>query len=303
MSKESAMAMATGTPPTALNAVVSQTQTTPSTTGEPLQSTPFSQHAKKEAELVRKQQEFKKEQETWGQERARLQDAKKQYDNYNELKKTDPVAALKVLGFSETDIFNYMANQQPVELTPEQRAVQAAEQAADAKIKAFEEAQTKKIKDAQVAEDKSLIDGYRSELVQTMQKDKDKFEYCSYYGREALDLAYETTLAVVKESGGNDVISAQEAMQMVEEYYEDKDKEMDRIKKRQSKIPAVAPPVPPARSRTLSGPAPQSEAPKPTITKTRTLHNGATSTLAATRLSNNESREQKRERLINALRG
>src|SRR5579863_6089690 len=163
MSHESALALATGTS-TPTQEAISQTPISQ----ESLQSAPFTHLAKKEADLVRARQEFKRDQEIWNQEKTRLQEAKKQYDEYNEAKKTDPLSALKKLGFSETDIFNYLANNQPPELTSEQKAAQAAESAADARIKAFEEAQTKKEKDAQIAQDKSLIQGFRQELNQVI---------------------------------------------------------------------------------------------------------------------------------------
>ncbi len=296
MSNESALALATGNP------IPPPTPTAPAPEPQ-LQSAPFNHLAKKESELVRQRNEFKKEQESWNQERTRLVEAKKQYDNYNELKKTDPVGALKTLGFSETDIFNYLANTQPPELTPEQKAAQAAEQAADAKIKEFEANQLKKEQDAQRAQDRSLIQGFKQEMSQVIAKNADKYEYCAYYGPEAEALAYETTLAIVKESKGADIITAAEAVEMVEEYFEERDKEMNKLKKRNPTPTIPAPKTEPVRTRTLSQPlAASQEIPKPTITKTRTLNNGLTSTVAATRHRMNETREQKRERLIEALK-
>lgn len=300
MSHESALALASGnsSPEPVAPAQEASIQGSPQ-----LQSTPFNHLAKKEAEFVRKTQEFKKEQDTWGQERARLADAKKQYDQYNELKKTDPVAALKMLGFSETDIFNYMANAQPPELSTEQKAIQAAEAAADAKIKAFEDNQTQKQVQARQAQDQNLIQGFKSELNQTIAKNAEKFEYCNYYGPEAEALAYEITLAVVNDSKGADIITAQEAVQMAEEYFEERDKEMNKLKKRNPTPPSAEPKVEPTRTRTVSPPqASVGEGPpKPAITKTRTLTNGISSTIASTRHRMNETKEQKRERLIQAL--
>lgn len=305
MSKEAALSMLTGSiPPPVPSASPENVPPTAPPQPAQLQSTPFSHLAKKEAELVRQRNEFKKDQETWGQERARLADAKKQYDQYNEMKKSDPVGALKMLGFSEQDIFNYMANAQPVELTAEQKAVQAAEQAADAKIKAFEENQTKKERDHQFAQDKEVIQSYRDDARQIVEKNSDKYEYCKFYGEEANALVWELASTVVKESQGKDFVTAEEAVQMAEEFYEEMDQSMNTLKKRQPKQAESVPTqtTQPTRTRTLSTPPTNSEAPKPTITKTRTLTNAATSTMASSRINRNETREQKRERLIDALR-
>lgn len=305
MSKDSAMSLLIGNPAPAPNVGTPPPNVveTPNVGTSNLQSTPFNQLAKKEADLVRQRNEFKKERETVEAERDRLGKAAQEYHAYQEAKKTDPVAALKMIGFNETDIFNYMAAQQKPELTPEQRAIQAAEQAADAKIKAFEEGQIKKEKDAQLVQDRGLIQGFKQEVTGVMQKNPDQYEYCNFYGKPAQDLAYEVTLEVVRQSKGQDIITAKEAADMVEEFYEEQDKLMSSLKKRQPQAPATAPTQKePERTRTLSTPPDNPDKPKPTITHSRTLHNGATSTVASTRQTRNETREQKRERLIEALR-
>lgn len=301
MSKEAAMAMLTGDSVPVLATIPTEIPQTPQAPS--LQSTPFNHLAKKEAELVRRRDEFKKEQETWAQERTRLEDAKRQYDEYLVAKSTDPVAALKKLGFNEQDIFNYMAGAQPPDLSPEQRAAQAAEQAAETRIRAFEESQTKKEKEAQAEQDKGLINGYRGELNKVISANPDKFEYCAYHGEQANQLAYEIALATVKESKGTDILTAKEAMELAEEYFEEEDKAMNHIKKRGYRPEAVPDPTSktPERTRTLSN-GPVSDAPKPAVQKIRTLSNSTNATVAATRLRMNESKEQKRERLIEALR-
>src|SRR5450631_3935233 len=117
MSKESALAM-TGTP--------NETTTTtppaaPTQAPQTVNSSAFSQLAKKETELVRQRQELKREQQALAAEKERLAGPAKQYQEYQDAKTKDPVAAMKMLGFSEQDIFNYMAQNEPVELTPEQK--------------------------------------------------------------------------------------------------------------------------------------------------------------------------------------
>ncbi len=297
MSKEAAMAMLTGSPAPAAPSpeipVAPEAQAAP----EPLKSTQFNAFAKKEAELVRQRQALSAERKT-------LEEASRQYQEFQLKKKEDPIAAMKMLGFSETDIFNYMANQQPVELTSEEKAVQAAQKAADERIKAFEDAQMKKEQDFQATQDKQAIATFQSEIAKVMQTNAEKFEYCAHYGEEAQDLAYELTAAVFKESEGKELLKPNEALEMAENYYEEKDKAMSGIRKRQPPKAEVAPPAPAERSRTVTPgyPNQKMDQPKPTISKTRTLTNAATSTVASTRYAGNETRTQKRERLMDRLR-
>lgn len=269
---------------------------------EALQSTPFSQLAKKEAEIVRQREIFKREKQAIEAEKTKLAEINKQIKLYEDTKKTDPIAALKMIGFSETDIFNYMAANEQKEPTPEERAAKAAEAAAEAKIKAFEEQQKQRIIAEQKERDTTLIKGFKSDIANTIKTNSEKYEYCNYYGPEAEALAYEITLATLKTSGGKDVLTPQEAIQMAEEYFENKDKEMATLKKRNPTPPPVEAPPSAERSRTVTPGFPNQEQPKPTVTKTRTLTNAATPTAASMRRTGPESREQKRERLMNALR-
>ena len=95
-----------------------------------------------------------------------------------------------------------MAAQQPVELTPEQKAAKAAEEATNARIKAFEDAQVKRDREAQDNADQSVIRGYRNSVSKAIKADPEKFEYCNYNGPVAEELIYETVLAVVTSSKG-----------------------------------------------------------------------------------------------------
>src|SRR5271165_5569431 len=132
MSKESAMAVATGQPVPAPSSPDLAAVPTPDVASPPadLPSKAFGHLAKKEAELVRLREEFKKERESFTSEREKFQPVVKQYQDYLQLKSTDPIAAMKLIGFSDADIFNYMAAQQPEEQTLEQKAIAAAENAA-----------------------------------------------------------------------------------------------------------------------------------------------------------------------------
>lgn len=315
MSKDAAMALLTGSSVPTQNPSPPQSEVTsipsegvsPSAASSPpkeLQSTPFSQLAKKESDLVRQKQEIKKQQELMASEKAKMSEIQKQVQLFEETKKKDPIAALKMIGFTETDIFNYMAAQEKPELSPEEKAAQAAVEATEAKLKAYEEAQLKKVQEEQTKRDQSLIQGFKEDLNQVIASDPVQFEYCHHYGPVAQELMYETTLAVYQASDGKEVLTPREAAEMVEAYYEEQDKLMSSLKKRQPT--PVAPSASeeaqaPTRSRTVTTPA-GSEPPKPVIHKTRTLTNAATGTVASTRHRMNETKEQKKERLIMALR-
>ena len=83
---------------------------------------------------------------------------------------------------------------------------------------------------------------------------------------------------------------------MVESFYEEQDKAMNNLKKRQPKAPPAPPPSKePVRTRTVSKPQ------TPPLTPPRTLNGRATATMASnTQMS--ETFAQKRERLIEKLR-
>jgi hypothetical protein len=304
MSRDSALAVATGNPvPETPNV-----HSVPSETADaPLQSTPFSLMAKKEAEIVRRNEELKKERALIDSEKLKIKDIQKQYDDYQSTKQKDPIAALKMLGFSETDILNYLAHEETPELSSEEKAIQAAEKAADAKIRAFEEAQAKRVKEEQLKVDQGLIDNYKRDIGKVVQSQPDEFEYCNYYGKEAQDLIYEYARQVVKTSKGQDFVTAEEAAKVIEQHFEEKDQEMNAIKKRtkasssndQTRAEAS---TEGRRTSTVTPGFPGEPQPKPSISRSRTLSGTAATVSAASRVSRNETKDQKRERLMDALR-
>lgn len=304
MSKESAMAVATGSSPApsasapTVAAPQSNLSVVPPQPPE-LPSAQFSQLAKRESEILRERQSLKTEREAIAAEKAKYEPIAQKYSDYLKQKETDPVAAMKTLGFSETDIFNFMAASQPVEVTPEQRAAQAAEAAAEAKIKEFEETQKQRALSQQKESDDAVVRVYRADVSKVIASDPVKFEYSNYHGPEAEALAYETALACAAKSDGKDVPTALEVAEMVENYYEEQDKAMNGLKKRQPKeapAPVQQTSRNPQRTRTISSPA-------DTLKPGRTLGSNATTTVASLKPSvTHETFTQKRERLIEKLR-
>jgi hypothetical protein len=305
MSNASAVALATGNPPPPVSAVegVSAPAVAAATTPpKDLDSSRFARLAKQEAENVKQRELIKAERAAVQADRDKLRPVWEQYENYQKTKATDPVAALKLMGFSETDIINYMAANDKPEPTAEEKAALAASKATEAALKAFTDNQAKLAQDTQTAKDTQIIQGYRSAIAKGIESDKEKFKYANHYGPAAEALAYEFALAVVAESKGTDVVSAAEAVQMVEDYYREQDESMSKLRAPKPESAPVAADA--SRSRTVTPGFPASnDQPKPPITKTRTLTDASPASVAAARHLRNESREDKRERLIKMLKG
>ena len=259
--------------------------------------------AKKEADIVRQRNEFKKEQAALAEQKKKYDDVVTKYQEFNELKAKDPIAALRQVGFTETEIFNYLAQAKEPELTPEQKAVAAAEAAASAKIKEFQDSQAEKDKTEAAARDQKTLVEFKGQISNVIKTNVDKFEYCAHEGAAAEALIYETVLQSVAQSGGKEYLSPEEAAQMVEEYYEERDKAMSGLKKRQP-APAAAAPAPtgPTRTRTVDPSSPGVAAAKATVQRSRTLSNAATATVASTTAKRAETPSEKRARLEAWLR-
>lgn len=295
MSKEAALAAATGgnpPPPPMAPAVETQVETPPQP--QALKSDQFAREARQEAERVRKMEALNKERAEFDAEKKQAQEALKIARQFEETRKSDPVAALKLIGFTEAEIINWMAAQETEELTPDQVAKKTAQEIIDAKFKERDELEAKRQKEIAVQRDNQIISGFRSDISKVIESDKTKYEYCAWHGPAAEELIYETVFEIVKQSKGTEIITAEEAAQMVENYYEEQDKAMSKLKKR---IPVqAAPPAPPKqpeRTRTVTPPR-----------SSRTLTNQATVTSASVAKASTrfESKSEKRERLIEALR-
>lgn len=297
MSKEGALAMIQGevvtqTPVAPVQGVVNAPESQPSeaVAGTKLDSDRFAKIAAKEAQLQKEREAFKTEQQKMYEEKEKIKGINQQIADFEKLKKTDPVAALKVLGYSDTDIFNALAVEKPAEPTPEEIARKAAQE----ELKKFEDNQTVQAAKAQEERDGKALAAYRGEIGKFIEKDADKFEYCNHHGPVAQDLIYETVLQFMATDQSLTPFQAlKEASEAVESFYEEEDMALMGLKKRQAKLaPKVEEPVAPAAkpSRVPSRPIP-------------TLTNKAAPTAASTAKPSGETREQKRTRLENMLRG
>ena len=111
MSKESALATATATAaPAPAPTAPPASPETPATASAPSDAARFAALAKKEAQIVKDRESFKREQEAFTAQRTRVEEVLKKAQQFEELKGKDQIAALKAVGFSETEIFNLFAS-------------------------------------------------------------------------------------------------------------------------------------------------------------------------------------------------
>ena len=326
MSKEAAMAVATATP-TVTTATTTQSvgavaapETTTNheqgniqesgatsstvapkpTADQELESSFLAKKAKWEKDRLRKELEFKKE-------REEIISAQKQYREFQEKKKVDPLEAIKMLGFTEADFFNFAAEQAPKEVTPEERAAEIAAKTVDERIKAYEDLQAKQSAEQQRATEAKLIENYKTGLNELLAEKATQFKFVDLNkDMGSLDLAFEIVNEVARQSNGEDLLDMDEALKMADDHYR---AEYERIygalnptpKPEVTETMAEKPKVSTERTRTVT-PSDSRNAPLPTITKNRTLSNQATASVAGLAKQASETPTQKRERLIQKLR-
>lgn len=272
--------------------VSTETAETPKVERPGLDSDRFAAFAKKEAKLQRERDEWKAQIQ---RERAEVDELKKKlqdpYDKiqaFEALRAQDPIAALKKIGFSETDIFNFMAGAEKKEPTTAELAAQAAQE----EIKKFREEQQAAASELQKQGDEKLVKDHKASIAKTIADNKETYEFVAFHGAAAQELVENYITEVL--TAENVLISPKEAIEAIEKYYEDDYNEMKALKKLQPKAD-IAPEVKvePARTRTVE---PPKAAPQP-----KTLTNKVSATAAAA-IPRKETSEQKRQRLMDRLR-
>lgn len=245
------------------------------------------------AKLAAKEAQLQKEREAYKAQMEALKPIKEKIDHFNELKKTDKIAALKLLDFTEEDILNFVAGaEEKPEPTPAEIAAQAAREEIE---KDRKERQTQAEKEQQERDEKN-IKAFKDGIAETIAKEAETFEYLNHYGPVAQDIVYETILEFIKEDPTMTPLDAmREAMKSVEEYYEEESQKMATLKKFQSKLKPVeveaAAPKAPERKSVVT--PPRGEA-VPASTPRKAP--------APPPVPSKETRQQKRERLENLLR-
>lgn len=274
------------------NPTVTETTTTPTPetatpqgaptpeAGKELDSSKWAAIAKREQKLVHDRLELSKRAEALAAKEKELQTKITPFQEFEAMRSKDPVAALRGLGFSETDIFNWLANGEKKELTPEEKAAAIVEE----KFKERDEAEKQKQTEAEKKKEAEVISRFKGKIKSHLAANKEKYEACGDYGEIAEDAAFRLVEQVAKDTG--EVISLDEAFEAVEGFYVGEYERMSQYKKFKKEEPAPAP----------------VEEKKPVSRGTsKTLTNTVSPTIAST-VKKQESRAEKRERLINQIR-
>lgn len=315
MSKEAAMAMMTGQPTTQVNPSILTGDMPPAATPADLnpsvidpaqklklESDRAAIYARKEARLQKEREEFNQKQVAFEKERVEAKSLLDRMSAFESKRKENPVQALKDIGFSETEIFNFMAegNGTPKELSAEELAAKIV----DEKLSDYDKKQVEAQTLAQKARDDGLISNHKKAIATTIETNKEKYEYVHFQGAVGQELVEDIINQVLNVE--DVLIPYAEACQMAEDYYEGQYDEMSKLKKRQ---------VAQANAAAVEEKAQLTQGQKTSRTRTitdykgepvkqatpRTLTNRTTATVSSTR-SLNETPEQKRERLISKLR-
>lgn len=288
MSKEGALAVATGTPAPqgAKNEHTTESPAAAIPAGTPTDEQRVQALIKKEVSLVKDREALKKKETEWQQKVEQAEKLLARDKEYDETKKTDKIKALKMLGWDDNDIFEALAESAPREKTPEELARAAAQD----EIKKENDRRAAESKDAESKRNADLIKGLQVKISTVVDKNPDKYEFCKFNGKIAEDLIYSTIEEVVKSEGK--LLTAEEAADLVEGYYEEQAKLMDGLKKRKP----VAPAEPAQVEQVAEVKAQPQQAGKP---KTLTNNVRPTATASAPK---KETAEQKRARLEDALR-
>lgn len=297
MSKEAALALATGIPAPTLTEAPKLVEA-PANSDQPgeispntpppddLVSSRIAKIAKKEVELRKQHEDFVKQKTEYEQKLAEFTPFYERYKEFEEKRKTDPIEAIKMLQFSDEDFINYVSTQED-KSTPEERATKAAQ----SEINKFKEEQAKKETEAKQKQSKAVIDRFKTDISTTVKKDLEKFEYCNFHGSAANELIYNTVQEYLDLHG--EVLPITEVAELVENFYEEQDKAMSSLKKRKSTAELVAKYSEPVKEEPLRAQV----NPQPS----KTLTNRVSSTSAAT-TTKRETPSEKRERLINKLK-
>lgn len=265
-------------------------QATPSQTTTQLDSSRLALLAKKEAALQKEREALKKEREEWlNKDKAEADKVLARAKEFNELSQKDKIAALRLIGWSETDIFNALAGMEKTEPTAEEIAKRVAQEEAQ-KIR---DELKQQAEDAEKTTNARLIENLRSDLSSEIKQNVDKYELSSFEGKDAENLAYEFIVETLKESG--ELLSPTEAMEMTEAFYEERNKARAKLKKLQPAQPETtqAPPSEQMRGRTPVSNVPQPEQQAKTVERTRVI--------PPPPAGRRESHAEKRERLIKAI--
>ncbi len=240
MSKEAAMEMMTGTPTTAVNPSLitgSMPSETPAVVAPPatLDSDRFAKLAAREARLVKERETFKTESQKVAEEKAKIEEVKRQVETFEQLKKSDPIKAFESLGFTQEDFVNWVAEKN-TEPTPEQLARSAAQE----EVKKYQDEVTKREEEAKAKRDADNIASYSKALGEKVKTEADKYKFINYYEESGVDQLIENIGVYIKDNPGLSLTEIEKmAKDDLEEFYKDRYEDMAKRIAPKVEAPAV----------------------------------------------------------------
>lgn len=327
MSKQSALAMATGNP----QAVPTPSLITPETTSAPKAPTPPSGSSvspdkvatdpgaviKKEAPsaspktpdddrlsiVIKKETEIFKQREQMKTREKELQAKQLEFDtvmkrvkDFEDLAKKDKIAAIKMLGWSDADIMNMM-NAEPGKVDPVEEARRVAHEESNKLRAELTEKDNKSLQDKNT----QLVNNFKTDITSKIKENASKFKFAAHEGKEAELQAYHIIVENLKAS--NELMSIEEALEITNDLYKDK-YESGRKLFEDIPAPTTPPPTPVETARgSMAGRPPVSNVTQaPTAARQKTLSNAVAATSASAPTEVRMTREQKREKLIEAIK-
>lgn len=308
MSKEAAMEMMTGVPATTTNPSLitgsMATETPPSTVSTPatLDSDRFAKLAAREARLVKERETFKSEAQKVQEDKAKIEEVRRQVETFEHLKKTDPIKAFESLGFTQSDFVNWVADKN-TEPTPAQLAQNAAQE----EIKKYQQEVSKREEETKAKKDAENIASYSKALGEKVKTESDKYKFISYYEEAGVDQLIENIGVYIKDNPELSLVEIEKmAKDDLEEFYKDRYEDMGKKiapKVEAAAVPAKDEPLKPQvsprstqRTRTLSD-----KTVLPAQKRIPSLPSQATAT-ASSVSTKRETPSEKRARLENWLR-
>lgn len=318
MSKESALRMATGNPTAVANpSLVTPEISTPKpdlkvatdpgtvepaagATADPAQPADpkLSIIIRKETELFKKAEAFKKEQADFQATRTEYTNVIDRVKQFEELAKTNKREAIKMLGWSKEDIAAITA-EDPSSIDPAEQVRKIAQEESQ-KIRDELAAEKKK---AAEAKDSELVTNFRNDIKAKIKEDAQKYKFAAHEGHEAELQAYHIIVENLKatqteELPNGELMSIEEALEITNDLYKDKYETAKKAFEEQQAAAEVPAQNSMSRGR-LSGLPPVSNVPTP---KPKTLSSAVTATSTSAPTQVRESREEKKERLAALIR-
>lgn len=253
----------------------------------PMVSSALSHLAKKEAKLQADREAFKKEQEEFAPIKLKVQEVWDKAQAFEATRQTDPIKALRDIGFTEKEIVDYLSQEEAPALT--------TEEVVKAELKKFKDEEAAKLLEVQKKNDEVLISKFKTDLSSTVSADPEKYELCAYHGPVAEEIMFEIAIQEAKEGK---VPNPKSIADDVEDFYVQQFESMQKLKKLTPKEKAILEAKAPERTRVVHPPQDVVK-PKPT---TLTNKIAATAASLAKPQGRIETREEKRARLEQMIR-